>query len=94
MKQLGDKPEASAKRAQATLALQLCDTIVATTTLDAPLLALAANLYGLAHNSAHGDRVHLNNVASWVARRAKELGKDPEGQGWLQLHARLQQFKK
>mmetsp|Transcript_143 Transcript_143/g.340 ORF Transcript_143/g.340 Transcript_143/m.340 type:complete len:293 (+) Transcript_143:1-879(+) len=94
LKVLGDKPEASAKRAQASLALQLCELIGTTTQLDAPLVALAANLYGLAAKSSYVEKPHLKNVALGVAKRAKAKGQGEDGKGFLELHARLQAIAK
>lgn len=91
---MGDKADAASKRAQASLALQLFDLIVGTTTLEPPLVALAANLYGLAAKSAQVDRAHLKNLTQWVARRAKTLGKQADGQPYLDLYARVQQVQK
>ena len=91
---LGEKGEAASKRAQASLALQLCDLIIGTTQLDAPLVALATNLVVLATKSSHVDKLHLKNVTLGVAGKAKALGGRPEGQGYLEVHVRLQQLKK
>ena len=90
LKELGDKLDAASKRAQASLALQLCDMIAGTTKLDAPLIALSANLYGLAVKSTHVDKAHLKNVRAGVARKAKALGKGAEGKGYVELLSRLQ----
>ena len=56
LKVLGDNADAASKRAQASIALQFFELIVGRTTLDAPLVALAANLYGLVTRSSHADR--------------------------------------
>jgi hypothetical protein len=90
LKVLGDKPDAASLRAQASLALQLFELIAAATTLDAPALALASKLFGLAAKSPHVDRAHQRNAYAWVARRAKAQGEGPV----CELHARLHDILK
>jgi hypothetical protein len=88
LKQLGDKSDAASKRAQSAVSLQLFELIIASTTLEPPLVTLAANLFGLAAKSTHVDKVHLRGAAAWLARRAKA-----DGKAHAELLAKVQQFK-
>jgi len=83
--QLGQQQQASAQRAQASLALEFFDLLATCSTLEPRLATLAARLFGLAAKSAHVHRAHLKNAAAAIKRRAAA----PQGQMYASLAERI-----
>ena len=81
---LGDSPDASDKRTQATLAHQTVELIIGTAVLDADLVTVCERLFSLAAKSGAVEPKVLKATVASLAQRAVAQGKM-----YKQVHSRL-----